>query len=177
MAGRERGPEPAGAGRPAQGLTLTGQGIKCENRMQSGRLYRKSRSLSRLRMRRGGREFFWIGKFHREIHFPPNASSCRGEHRPPMYKSRKDPSAAVKMDFPENLVNVKKNLDKEGNISHWKMAQKCRIGGMGQCGRKSVSRQCRDVARQQTSVKGHKNFSGCMPGKFFVFAALTLDPG
>lgn len=74
-------------------------------------------------------------------------------------------------------VNVKKNLDKEGNISHWKMAQKCRIGGMGQCGRKAVSRQCRDVARQQTSVKGHKNFSGCMPGKFFVFAALTLDPG
>ena len=74
-------------------------------------------------------------------------------------------------------VNVKKNLDKEGNISHWKMAQKCRIGGMGQCGRKAVSRHCRDVARQQTSVKGHKNFSGCMPGKFFVFAALTLDPG
>ena len=173
MAGRERGPEPAGAGRPAQGLTLTGQGAKHAERPAVP----QSWPLSRLRMRRGGREFFWIGKFHREIHFPPNASSCRGEHRPPMYKSRKDPSAAVKMDFPENLVNVKKNLDKEGNISHWKMAQKCRIGGMGQCGRKSVSRQCRDVARQQTSVKGHKNFSGCMPGKFFVFAALTLDPG
>ena len=173
MAGRERGPEPAGAGRPAQGLTLTGQGAKHAERPAVP----QSRPLSRLRMRRGGREFFWIGKFHREIHFPPNASSCRGEHRPPMYKSRKDPSAAVKMDFPENLVNVKKNLDKEGNISHWKMAQKCRIGGMGQCGRKAVSRHCRDVARQQTSVKGHKNFSGCMPGKFFVFAALTLDPG
>ena len=173
MAGRERGPEPAGAGRPAQGLTLTGQGAKHAERPAVP----QSRPLSRLRMRRGGREFFWIGKFHREIHFPPNASSCMGEHRPPMYKSRKDPSAAVKMDFPENLVNVKKNLDKEGNISHWKMVQKCRIGGMGQCGRKAVSRQCRDVARQQTSVKGHKNFSGCMPGKFFVFAALTLDPG
>ena len=173
MAGRERGPEPAGAGRPAQGLTLTGQGAKHAERPAVP----QSWPLSRLRMRRGGREFFWIGKFHREIHFPPNASSCRGEHRPPMYKSRKDPSAAVKMDFPENLVNVKKNLDKEGNISHWKMAQKCRIGGMGQCGRKAVSRQCRDVARQQTSVKGHKNFSGCMPGKFFVFVALTLDPG
>ena len=173
MAGRERGPEPAGAGRPAQGLTLTGQGAKHAERPAVP----QSRPLSRLRIRRGGREFFWIGKFHREIHFPPNASSCRGEHRPPMYKSRKDPSAAVKMDFPENLVNVKKNLDKEGNISHWKMAQKCRIGGMGQCGRKAVSRQCRDVARQQTSVKGHKKISGCMPGKFFFLAALTLDPG
>lgn len=27
---------------------------------------------------------------------------------------------------------------------------------MGQCGRKAVSRLCRDVARQQTCVKGHK---------------------
>ena len=99
MAGRERGPEPAGAGRPAQGLTLTGQGAKHAERPAVP----QSWPLSRLRMRRGGREFFWIGKFHREIHFPPNASSCRGEHRPPMYKSRKDPSAAVKMDFPENF--------------------------------------------------------------------------
>ena len=84
---------------------------------------------------------------------------------------------AILFHLVNRQVNVKKNLDKEGNISHWKMSQKCRIGGMGQCGRKAVSRHCRDVARQQTSVKGHKNFSGCMPGKFFVFAALTLDPG
>lgn len=127
MAGRERGPEPAGAGRPAQGLTLTGQGAKHAERPAVP----QSRPLSRLRMRRGGREFFWIGKFHREIHFPPNASSCRGEHRPPMYKSRKDPSAAVKMDFPgkfqvyslqfrKYLLYCAKQLSSKINMCQWR---------------------------------------------------------
>ena len=126
MAGRERGPEPAGAGRTAQGLTLTGQGAKHAERPAVP----QSRPLSRLRMRRGGREFFWIGKFHREIHFPPNASSCRGEHRPPMYKSRKDPSAAVKTDFPENfkftlynranICYTMQSLNRIGDTCQWR---------------------------------------------------------
>ncbi len=41
--------------------------------------------------------------------------------------------------------------------------KKCRIGGMGKCGRKAVSRLCRDVARQQTCVKGHKKTLRLMP--------------
>ena len=74
-------------------------------------------------------------------------------------------------------MNVKKNLEKEANISHWKMAQKVQDRRYGEVWQESGVPA---LPRRSTATnlrQGPQKIPGKIAWDFFAFAALTLDPG